>query len=153
MVAGRIIIHSYEKERTNQSRGRHMKSIIFVLLAVLMMALISSPVAASLSSAMMESIVDTSGGFQSGPGSSDTANLIHSAHANYQANPESAVNIYLIPDMGDTGLTANAPTPYPAFNERHQVPDVFAAFNQPFPSTMIFQGSSNDLYPVLIPIH
>ena len=111
------------------------------------------PVAASGNSVTIKPIAGASGGFQAGPGSSDTANLIHGAYANYQANPESAVNIYLIPDMGDIGLTANMPTPFPAFNEQYQVPDVFAAFNQPFPSTMIFQGSSNDLFPVLIPIN
>jgi hypothetical protein len=130
-----------------------MKSTILIILAVLVMAVVTSPVAASGGSAAGKPIIGASGGFQSGPGSQDTASLIHSAYAYYQANPESAVNIYLIPDMGDMGLTANVPTPFPAINEQYQVPDVFAAFNQPFPSTMIFQGSSNDLFPVLIPIN
>jgi hypothetical protein len=130
-----------------------MKSIILIILAALMMIFVVSPVAAAGSSVIIKPIVGASGGFQSGTGPSETATLIHSAYAYYQANPESAVNIYLIPDMGDLGLTANTPTPFPAFNEQYQVPDVFAAFNQPFPSTMIFQGSSNDLFPVLIPIN
>jgi hypothetical protein len=131
-----------------------MKSIILIILAMLMMAIVAtSPVAASGNSATIKPILGASGGFQSGPGLSETATLIHSAYAYYQANPESAVNIYLIPDMGDLGLTANTPTPFPAFNEQYRVPDVFAAFNQPFPSTMIFQGSSNDVFPVLIPIN
>jgi hypothetical protein len=130
-----------------------MKSNIFIISIVLMMAVVASPVAASGGSAIIKPMVGASGGFQAGAGSSETATLIHNAYAYYQANPESAVNIYLIPDMGDLGLIANTPTPFPSFNEQYQVPDVFAAFNQPFPSTMTFQGSSNDLFPILIPIN
>ena len=129
-----------------------MKPMLFIIQVMLLMGAIVLPVAASGNSVIIKPIAGASGGFQAGPGSFDPASLIHSAYANYQANPESAVNIYLIPATGDLGPTAGMPSPFPAFNEQYQVPDVFAAFNQPFPSTMIFQGSSNDLFPVLIPV-
>ena len=130
-----------------------MKSGIWIIPVALILALIASPARASGNNTMPIHAVGTSGGFQSGPGSSDLGTLIKNANAKYQANPESAVNIYLIPEMGDTeGLPPQypTPTPFPAFNEQYVVPDVFAAFNQAFPSTVIFPGSSDQMVPILI---
>ena len=129
-----------------------MKPIVLIIPVLLLIRVVASPVVASGSSVIIKPIAGASGGFQAGPGSLDTASLIRSAYASYQADPESAVNIYLIPAAGDFGTAGGMPTPFPAFNEQYQVPDVFAEFDQPFPSTMIFQGSSNDLFPVLIPV-
>jgi hypothetical protein len=129
-----------------------MKPILFIIPVLLLMGTFALPVAASGTSVIIKQVAGASGVFQAGPGSSDTADLIHGAYANYQADPESAVNIYLIPAAGDMKSIGSMPTPFPALNEQYQVPDVFAAFNQPFPSTMIFQGSSNDLFPILIPV-
>jgi len=131
-----------------------MTSGIWIVPVTLILALIATTAVAPGNSALPIHGVGASGGFQSGPGSSDLGTLINDANANYQANPESAVNIYLIPEMGETeGLPPQypTPTPFPAFNEHYQVPDVFAAFNQAFPSTVIVSGSSDQMLPALTP--